>query len=66
MTKFIITQYENRTVTHLRDFDVLISEEDETICSFNSYEEAAAYLLDEGVPFVNGRFLNNVAIERLQ
>ena len=66
MTKFIITQYETDIIKHLGDFDVLISEQDESICLFDTYEEAVEFLMEEGVRYVNGRFLNNVNIERLQ
>lgn len=66
MTKFIITQHETDTIQHLGDFDVLISENDESICLFDTYEEAVEFLMEEGVRYVNGRFLNNVNIERLQ
>jgi len=66
MTKFIITQHETDIIKHLGDFDVLISEQDESICLFDTYEEAVEFLMEEGVRYVNGRFLNNVNIERLQ
>ena len=33
---------------------------------FDTYEEAVEFLMEEGVRYVNGRFLNNVNIERLQ
>ena len=45
MTKFIITQYETDIIRHLTDFDVLISEQDESICLFNTYEEALEFLM---------------------
>ena len=66
MTKFIITQYETDIIKHITDFDVLISEHDESVCVFDTYEEAVEFLMEEGVHYVNGRFLTNVNIERLQ
>ena len=51
MTKFIITQHETDTIQHLGDFDVLISEQDESICLFNTYEEAVEFLMDKGDKF---------------
>ena len=63
---YIITQAQENIVEDVDDIDLMIDEEEESVYTFNSYEEAAAYLMCHGIKEFSGGFPFNIKIERLQ
>jgi|TARA_A100000172_G_scaffold80261_1_gene69308 hypothetical protein len=63
---YIITQVDDTGVTDIDSVDAMISEEDEKIQTFPTYEEAAAYLMCHGIRELQSGFPFGIKIERMQ
>ena len=48
------------------DIDLMIDEDQEEVYTFNSYDEASAYLMCHGIRELSSGFPFNIKIERLQ
>jgi hypothetical protein len=63
---YIITQAGKESVEDIDNIDAMISEEDEEIYTFPTYEDAAAYLMCHGIKELQNGFPFGIKIERLQ
>ena len=63
---YIITQAGKEFVEDIDNIDAMISEEDEEIYTFPTYEDAAAYLMCHGIKELQNGFPFGIKIERLQ
>ena len=63
---YIITQAQEDVIESVDDIDLMIDEDEESVYTFKSYEEAAAYLMCHGIKELSGGFPFNIRIERLQ
>ena len=63
---YIITQAQKDEVKDVDDIDLMIDEEQEEVYTFNSYDEASAYLMCHGIRELSSGFPFNIKIERLQ
>lgn len=63
---YIITQVDVGGVSDIDNIDAMVSEEDEEIHTFLTYEEAAAYLMCHGIRELQNGFPFGIKIERLQ
>tara|TARA_S200002703_G_scaffold104060_1_gene90296 strand:+ start:688 stop:885 length:198 start_codon:yes stop_codon:yes gene_type:complete len=63
---YIITQAGKESVEDIDNIDAMISEEDEEIYTFPTYEDAAAYLMCHGIRELQNGFPFGIKIERLQ
>ena len=63
---YIITQAQEDVIESVDDIDLMIDEDEETVYTFKSYQEAAAYLMCYGIKELSSGFPFNIRIERLQ
>ena len=63
---YIITQAGKEFVEDIDNIDAMMSEEDEEIYTFPTYEDAAAYLMCHGIKELQNGFPFGIKIERLQ
>ncbi len=63
---YIITQADVGGVSDIDSIDAMVSEEEEEIHTFPTYEEAAAYLMCHGIRELQNGFPFGIKIERLQ
>jgi len=63
---YIITQAQEDVIESVDDIDLMIDEDEESVHTFKSYEEAAAYLMCHGIKELSSGFPFNIRIERLQ
>jgi hypothetical protein len=63
---YIITQADVGGVSDIDSIDAMVSEEEEEIHTFPTYEEAAAYLMCHGIRELQNGFPFGIKIERIQ
>ena len=63
---YIITQVDVGGLSDIDSIDAMVSEEDEEIHTFPTYEEAAAYLMCHGIRELRNGFPFGIKIERIQ
>ena len=63
---YIIRQADVGGVSDIDSIDAMVSEEEEEIHTFPTYEEAAAYLMCHGIRELQNGFPFGIKIERLQ
>ena len=63
---YIITQVDIDGLSDIDSIDAMISEEEEEIHTFPTYEEAAAYLMCHGIRELQNGFPFGIKIERMQ
>ena len=63
---YIITQADVGGVSDIDSIDAMVSEEEEEVHTFPTYEEAAAYLMCHGIRELQNGFPFGIKIERLQ
>ena len=63
---YIITQADVGGVSDIDSIDAMVSEEEEEVHTFPTYEEAAAYLMCHGIRELQNGFPFGIKIERIQ
>ena len=63
---YIITQVDDDGLSDINSVDAMISEEEEKVQTFPTYEEAAAYLMCHGIRELQSGFPFGIKIERIQ
>tara|TARA_B110000902_G_C13958625_1_gene456540 strand:- start:330 stop:527 length:198 start_codon:yes stop_codon:yes gene_type:complete len=64
--RYIITQTGEDSIEDIDNIDAMMSEEDEEIYKFTTYEDAASYLMCHGIKEFQHGFPFGIKIERLQ